>query len=600
MAKKKDAPPADEFIDIGFPVNYSKLVPTGLLIQGDPGAGKSQTERKIIEVVASIKGQQIIFDPEGEYSSLREKFDFALISRENGDIPLSVQYAETIALMLLETGMSAIIDISEIPLKDRVQFVKRFFTAFMEAPRRLWHQVTIYLDEAQIFAPEGKGKKGLAESRDAIIDLATRGRKRAFGRVILTQRLALLDKSVAAMCRNKLIGQTTLAIDRKRAAEELGFTSNLQSLELRDLAEGEFYAFGPAFPKGVNKVKIDKVITTHPNANTGNQKRTDEIPPTPTAIKKILAGIESIPEAAGRELETKKQFEAEIIRQKKEILELTRSLKAARSAPGTPTGKAADPGILAEKNAKIAELQGFIKMQEKEVKKKMAEIEKWASGILADITKVTLQASKIPTTAPTFKLDLPELPIPAPSAPLDIRQTAERVPRPQPARKTPRAPVSQENGEQISLGPGEQKILTYCAQYPNGCDRDQLTGLTGYKRSSRDTYIHRLRIKGLITQERNQFVPTQEGLEQLGPDFEPLPTGQDLQEYWLQRLGGGEQKILQICIEAYPRSVTRNHISELTEYTRSSRDTFIHRLSIKEILEIVGKGEIKASKNLFD
>ena len=47
-----------------------------------------------------------------------------------------------------------------------------------------------------------------------------------------------------------------------------------------------------------------------------------------------------------------------------------------------------------------------------------------------------------------------------------------------------------------TLPVGEQSILRACIQFPDGVTREQLTVLTGYKRSSRDAYIQRLREKG--------------------------------------------------------------------------------------------------------
>jgi len=50
-----------------------------------------------------------------------------------------------------------------------------------------------------------------------------------------------------------------------------------------------------------------------------------------------------------------------------------------------------------------------------------------------------------------------------------------------------------------SLTKGERAILTVVCQYPNGASREQITVLTGYKRSSRDTYLQRLCNKGFIS-----------------------------------------------------------------------------------------------------
>ena len=105
---------------------------------------------------------------------------------------------------------------------DRHRWVKLFLEAMVDAPKRLWHPVVVIVDEAHVFAPE-KGA-GESEAADAMICLATRGRKRGFAAVLATQRLGKLRKDVAAECANALIGQTFLDVDRdaRMLAEEFG------------------------------------------------------------------------------------------------------------------------------------------------------------------------------------------------------------------------------------------------------------------------------------------------------------------------------------------------------------------------------------------
>src|SRR5207302_8509415 len=98
-----------------------------------------------------------------------------------------------------------------------------------------------------------------ADTRSAVIDLATLGRERGYSAILATKRLSKLNKDAAAECNNKLIGRTTLDVDMKRASEELGFTSKEQAIALRNLVAGEFYTFGPAISAEVTKITIGAV-----------------------------------------------------------------------------------------------------------------------------------------------------------------------------------------------------------------------------------------------------------------------------------------------------------------------------------------------------
>ncbi len=160
-------------------------------------------------------------------------------------------------------------------------------------------------------------------------------------------------------------------------------------------------------------------------------------------------------------------------------------------------------------------------------------------------------------------------------------------------------PIPNEVVYGTKLPPGERAILIAAAQYSDGVDRDQLSVLTGYKRSSRDAYIQRLREKGLVEITGNVLVATPDGVLALGSDYRRLPTGEALQEYWRARLPEGERKVLEILLSAGGKSVPREVIDESTEYKRSSRDAYLQRLAARRLVEYSGRGEVKASSTLF-
>src|SRR2546421_3229455 len=277
-------------------IDLPTLLDTRLLIQANSGGGKSWLIRRLLEQ-SHGKVQQIVIDLEGEFSTLREKFDYILAGK-NGDTSTEPHSASLLGRRLLELNVSAIIDLYELSQQERKRFVKLFLEALVNAPKQLWHPVLVVIDEAHVFAPE----KGQSEAMGAVIDLATRGRKRGYCAVLATQRLSKLHKDAAAECNNKLIGRTGLDVDRKRASEELGFTTKEQCLSLRSLAAGEFFAFGPAISPEVTQVAIGSVHTTHPKAGS-RIFTTAPIPPT-EKIRLILGELKDLPQAAEKEAHT--------------------------------------------------------------------------------------------------------------------------------------------------------------------------------------------------------------------------------------------------------------------------------------------------------
>lgn len=145
---------------------------------------------------------------------------------------------------------------------------------------------------------------------------------------------------------------------------------------------------------------------------------------------------------------------------------------------------------------------------------------------------------------------------------------------------------------------GELLVLTAIAQHAGGVTKEQITILTGYKRSTRDAYLQRLRERVLIFADEEIIVVSAGGLTALGPDFKKLPTGDSLRAYWLDRLPGGESRVLGVLTNAYPGSVSRDQISNATGFKRSTRDAYIQRLLTRKLIER-DDADLIASATLF-
>lgn len=296
----------EKFIDL------EKLIDTRGLILANSGAGKSYTARKILEE-SNSEVMSIVIDFEGEFKTLREEYDFLVIGPE-GDIPLNMKSAHLLPEKLLQWDMSTIIDISELKRPERAKYVKKFIEALMEIPRKsgLWKPCLIFIDEIHNLA----GQQEKQESTYAIIDLATRGRKRGYCLIGCTQRISKLHKDVAAELNNYFAGRTSLDIDMKRTADILGFSSKEDMLSLRSLPDGEFYNFGPAISSIVEIDKVSRSKTTHPRRGEISSK---EITPLTDKIKKTLKGLSELPEEADKKLKEVNDYKTEIVRLEREI-----------------------------------------------------------------------------------------------------------------------------------------------------------------------------------------------------------------------------------------------------------------------------------------
>jgi len=149
-------------------MDLEKLIDTRLLVQANSGGGKSWLLRRILEQ-SHGKVQQIVIDLEGEFSTLREKYDYILASKE-GDIPAEPRSAALLARKILELNVSTIVDLYELSHYDRKHFVRLFLDALINAPKKLWHPALVVVDEAHVFCMSEdteiltqKGWKGIDE-----------------------------------------------------------------------------------------------------------------------------------------------------------------------------------------------------------------------------------------------------------------------------------------------------------------------------------------------------------------------------------------------------------------------------------------------------
>lgn len=261
------------------------LASTRGLIQGSSGSGKSMLARLMGESVAD-RMPLIIIDPEGEYCTMREVCSMVLVGG-GGEIRIDPSTAGRVARGLLKESCSAIIDLSDLPHRDHNRYVGSFIDAMMHSPRSCWRPTLVFIDEAHRFCPEGGNKKS-AESSDAIKDLMSRGRKRGYGGVLLTQRISKVSKDAIGEAGNQFFGITYQDLDIKRTADTLGMSPK-DAQVFRKLERGEWFAHGPALNhQGVGRFQAMLPGTDSPNTNGTTQ------PPVKNAnaVKRLALSVE--------------------------------------------------------------------------------------------------------------------------------------------------------------------------------------------------------------------------------------------------------------------------------------------------------------------
>jgi hypothetical protein len=150
------------------------------------------------------------------------------------------------------------------------------------------------------------------------------------------------------------------------------------------------------------------------------------------------------------------------------------------------------------------------------------------------------------------------------------------------------------------MSKAERLALTALAQYPQGRSKVQIAILTGYAVNGGGfaNALGALRSAGRIEGASDRLTITQAGLAALGP-FEPLPRGRALLDYWLGQLGKAERKALEALAEVYPRTLSKAQLAARAGY-EADGGGFNNALGKLRSLELIaGRGEIRASEDLF-
>ncbi len=543
------------------------ILRSNVLLTANSGGGKSWALRRMIEQSFG-RVPQIIIDPEGEFSTLRQKFDLVLVGK-GGDTPADLRSAQLLAHRLLELGASAVIDLFEMSKAQRPLWVAAFVQALVDAPKKLWRDLLLYVDEAHELAPEmGHGvheSVGEKTCRHALIDFAAKGRKRGYGVVAATQRLGKLSKDFAAELKNVLIGQTFIDIDRERAAGSLGIAKANKAqffVDVKTLEPGAFYSLGRAFTLEPTLVTIGDVQTEHPEAG-----RRQSAPPPPTEkIRHLLPQLADLPKEAETKLQTEKELRGRIAELERQVLR------------GPAVAAAIGPRVVEKSVLKPSDLARIEKLVEKLFKTRGVLAEVMAtqrdrvleaeqpltialSGVQAGLGKII--AERFAVTAGTAN---------------GAATTAAVATRP-PVRYNKR-----DDGPQ-ALSRCARALLSVLAVRGVASD-SQLSALSGYRKTSSGfaNALSELRTKSYI----DDGSPDRRGITSFGREFagptEPLPTGRALLDYWMGKLSRAEAAMLKVIYDN--GSVDRAKLSNETGYSQTSSG-FANAISGLRVLDLV-------------
>lgn len=540
---------------------------------GRTGSGKSYAAKKLAELMLEAGAQVIVIDTVGIWAFLRlgsRPFSLPVLGGLYGDVPLEPTGGAVVADFVVDTGSSAVLDTSQMIDAEQVRFATAFGERFFQRKKSSPSPVHLFLEECQDIVPQNT--EGFAGGIQRAVNVFNRivkvGRNFKIGVSLISQRPQEVNKKALNQTECLFAFQMSGVQERKAIAAwmaDKGLDVDLVA-ELPKLSVGQAHVWSPQWLNVSKKIRISKTRSMDPSEMR-----------EPKAGKRVKLSQVDLPALQSRMAETIERAKADDPRElRAQIVKLKAELAKKPTAAAVAPKRVEVPVVSKDMAARLEKALDLAKTSTES-----------ALG-LVDKLKEAIEPIRFQAAAPPRQLAKHETrglsPAPIVSSDAPFKTVSQKA---KPVNGTGAAPLPK----------GERAIMIAIAQHSGGVTREQLTVLTGYKRSTRDAYLQRLSTSGHIDASNGMIHATPAGQFTLGSDYQPLPTGHALLEHWLGRLPEGERKILEVTAGEFPDAVSRDWIGEYTGYKRSTRDAYLQRLGTRKLVKVERDG-VRLSEEL--
>ncbi len=562
------------------------------VILGKSGSGKTTAGAVLAEELYAAGVTLVVLDRLGNTHGLRAAgtgagLPIAILGGLNGDVPIRADRGAVVA-DLVASGVSAVLDLSQMTREDAQQFAADFFDRIVPAIRESGRNVHVIVEEAETFAPERVTGKLHNTVRAAATVFARTARNYGIGWTFSTQRPQLLAKDV---------------IDSSTAFLAMKMTG--------DLAQE---AIGAEARSRAGKVRAAEIITDLPNLRRGEAWLVPDLDwlgddsesePVKFRFRWRHTFDSARPPKVGERREEPRVL-ADV------DLESLRAAMAAEPASDSPQSGTKVESVRVERvevpildeimvinlNQHISETQESLRKQEEAMASLRVDVDRAATlfdRIVAAMAKYgTAPGEPAQGVAPDGD-----------SAKRGgTRRRRESAPTGRPrveATALPRSPSPSGAGD---VGGGPRKILAaLAATKDRAATRTQLAFLAGFSHGggSYARYLTTLRAAHAIVDQDGRIYITAAGEAILGPDaVAPAATTRAVLAMFRSKLGAGPTKMFDALVGVWPSGLTRDALAAASGYEASggSFARYLTSLSSAQLIERKG-GVIRLVDELF-
>lgn len=556
-----------------------------LAILAQSGAGKTNTAVVLVEEILDAKQQVIVLDPKGDWWGLKssadgksEGYPVTVFGGLHGDLPIFPESGATIARLLVEEGISAVIDVSDFETDgQRHRFTTDFALAFYKAKQRNKSPVLFILEEADESCPQQMVEATEARMIGAIKRIAKLGRFCGIGFLLVSQRAADVNKKVLSQAGIIVAMRTWHETDLKAIAASLKqqipkalFDEVMAALPSLDVGEGFVVSPGLGIKRRV-KFRLRRTFDAGETPKVGQVRREP----------KVLAPV--------RLEALREQLAAEVERAKADDpAELRKQLKAAQAELSKAK---ATPAIRVEERV----IEKAVPFVPEEIKAFLAHVADTAPGLAklaASGPGVLAVAGRMPPAPPVQPSKVPPPGIVVKSgAPRPVKAIRRGSPAPASGDLSrPQQAILDGLAFFESVGIHEptraQVALSAEVSHNSGGFRANVSTLSG---------------KSLLHYPTEGCLALTEDGRAIARAPETPPTEEALQESLMNRVSGPQAAILRELLRVHPDDLPRDQLAEAVGVAATSGGfrANVSTLSGLGLVTYPTEGRVKASPALF-
>ena len=626
----------------------SDLVVSTIGIFATKGMGKTHTAQVIAEEML-VHGQVIVaIDPTDAWWGLRssadgqsEGYPIVVIGGDHGDLTLEAGGAVELAEAVVAERFSCVICTDGMSDMAETKFVREFLDTIYRRNREPIH---IFVDEADVFAPQKPFDVEDARCIRAMSHVVRRGRKKGIGTTLITQRPAELNASVRTMVEMLFVlgmahnldidaVEKWLRLRKKKRGTNAAFALQEEMIESLDsLQRGDAWAWAPrlgihkrfrarakrtfdsgATPKPGQKIKAPKKLAAVDLQRLGQamsaavQRQKDN---DPAELKKQVAALRKelahVGKGQDRAESNEKENHAENIELRSRVFVLEKELASAKKAKETvEVIKPADLRRLETLVKKIDSLSLRITVTN-------ADLELHLSGLRTEAIKLQEISSAVAQlrSHKTGGQKVGDLVGRLELLPATSRQVAHPSTQP-PTKPSKPVPVAATNGHAGTppdgIKPAHLRLLSAIAWWESiGMSTPDLGGVafvaqTSAKSSAFDNNRSRLRAAGYIEYPSTGHVKLTEAGRAIAPPPILPPTNEALHATILEKVTPAHRRMLRALIDAYPDELSLEDFAKQasTSSTSSAFDNNRSWLRARGLATYPRTGFVRATELLF-